>query len=98
MVEDFHTSLVNSLTLANISVSVSACQILLSFTIGMGGEVYSVTVQADGKIFLGGSFTEVGDNMHYCIARLNPDGSEDTSFTIGTNLWVRCLATQYLLQ
>ena len=44
------------------------------------GLVYSVALQADGKIVIGGRFTSVGGNPYPSIARLNSNGSEDPSF------------------
>lgn len=43
--------------------------------------VQSIAVQADGKIILGGAFTMVDGNPINHLARLNPDGSFDPSFT-----------------
>ena len=37
------------------------------------------------KILLGGYFAQVNSNPHLHVARLNANGSEDTSFTIGTD-------------
>ena len=57
-----------------------------SFTIGTGGNsgVESIALQTDGKIIIGGSFTIFNDISQNRIARLNADGSLDTSFNIGT--------------
>ncbi|MRR32945.1 hypothetical protein EG834_22015, partial [bacterium] len=53
-----------------------------------------VAVQADGKIVMGGRFTRVrGVNRAY-IARLNPNGSLDTSFTPTYNSNVTHLIVQ----
>jgi uncharacterized delta-60 repeat protein/gliding motility-associated-like protein len=53
---------------------------------GFNDEVYSMEVQADGKILVGGKFTQAnGVDRHY-IARLNPDGSLDQSFDIGNKI------------
>ena len=58
-----------------------------SFNIGTGfitnqnGNVYSIVVQDDGKIIVGGWFTEYDGNTAKRIVRLNPDGSND--FTMG---------------
>lgn len=47
--------------------------------------VYSVALQADGKILIGGNFTGYnGTTGVNRIARLNTDGTLDTSFDIGT--------------
>lgn len=46
--------------------------------------VQVVTLQQDGKALIGGSFTQVRDATRNRIARLNVDGSLDTSFNAGT--------------
>ena len=46
--------------------------------------VYSVTLQDDGKVLVGGKFTMVNSTNRNRIARLNGDGSLDTSFDPGT--------------
>ncbi|PYK58592.1 MAG: hypothetical protein DME21_15385, partial [Verrucomicrobia bacterium] len=51
---------------------------------GADNAVYSVAVAADGKIFVGGAFTHLnGANLNR-FARLNIDGSLDSSFDPGT--------------
>jgi len=47
--------------------------------IGGGGLGYSLAIQSDGKILLGG-FCYNGSNDDFCIARFNSNGSLDTSF------------------
>jgi uncharacterized delta-60 repeat protein len=42
---------------------------------------YSVTVQADGKILLGGSATDTNGSYNFALARYNSDGSLDTTFS-----------------
>jgi uncharacterized delta-60 repeat protein len=46
--------------------------------------VSSVAVQPDGKILIGGSFTSFNGTARNRVARLNADGSLDTSFNPGT--------------
>jgi len=46
---------------------------------GSSDQGYSVTVQADGKILLGG-FSDNGSNYDFALVRYNADGSLDTSF------------------
>jgi uncharacterized delta-60 repeat protein len=57
----------------------------LSFDAGSGvnGPVYALVVQPDGKVIIGGSFTVVKGLARRGIARLNADGSGDSSFTPG---------------
>jgi uncharacterized delta-60 repeat protein len=52
---------------------------------GFSSGVYSIALQADGKIVVGGGFTSYnGTSTGYGIARLNSDGSLDTSFNTGS--------------
>ncbi len=57
-----------------------------SFSVGTGFDaiVYNVTLQSDGKILVGGSFANFNGNARRRILRLQPDGTLDTSFVIGT--------------
>ena len=59
-----------------------------SFDIGTGANevVNAVAVQPDGKIIVGGNFTEFNGVAHKRITRLNSDGSSDTSFDPGTGV------------
>lgn len=58
----------------------------LSFNIGSGikGRVKDVFIQSDGKILLGGLFTDYDGTAQNNITRLNSDGSIDSSFNIGS--------------
>ena len=57
--------------------------------------VYSVVVQADGKVLIGGGFTTYNGTVRGGIARLNSDGSLDTSFDPGGGAgMVRSIALQ----
>ncbi len=70
----------------------------MSFDIGAGAHasgstgslrrVYSIAIQADGKVIIGGAFTAFDQVDSARLARLNSDGSVDTSFStaIGTGL------------
>ena len=42
--------------------------------------VYKLMVQPDGKILIGGAFTQIGATLRGRIARLNTDGSLDNTF------------------
>ena len=57
-----------------------------TFTIGAGveGEVFAVAIQPDGGIVLGGDFRKIAGEAAKNIARLNPDGTLDTTFAVGT--------------
>src|SRR5437588_162096 len=48
------------------------------------GGVFGVAVQPDGKIVIMGGFTNVNGTARTAIARLNADGSLDTSFNPGS--------------
>ena len=71
-----------------------------SFNPGAGGSspsVYSLAVQPDGKILVGGNFTTLGGLISSRIGRVNPDGTLDTSFNTGaggSSPSVNCLAVQ----
>jgi len=57
-----------------------------SFNIGTGfnSAVNTIKIQSDGKIVIGGSFTEYDGTTSNRIIRLNTDGSVDSGFTVGT--------------
>jgi uncharacterized delta-60 repeat protein len=61
---------------------------------GASSAVYSLALQADGKILVGGIFTALGGASHLRLGRLNPDGTPDSSFTAGANGDVYGLAIQ----
>jgi uncharacterized delta-60 repeat protein len=52
---------------------------------GPDARVYATLVQPNGKILIGGSFTNVSGHCSPFLARLNPDGSFDDSFTAVTD-------------
>lgn len=55
--------------------------------------VFFTAVQGDGKILITGNFTNYNGTTIYGIARLNPNGSLDTSFNVGSglNTWGRSI-------
>ncbi len=57
-----------------------------TFNIGSGfnGNVLAMAIQADGKIIIGGDFTNYNGTAINRITRLNSDGSIDASFDVGT--------------
>ena len=70
-----------------------------SFNPGANSYVYALAVQADGRILVAGAFTKLGGGglgttTRTRIARLNTDGSLDTSFDPGANSTVLALAVQ----
>ena len=63
------------------------------------GGVFAITVQADGKILIGGDFTELNPNgsgavARNLIARLNTDGTLNTAFDPNPNNIVLAIAVQ----
>jgi uncharacterized delta-60 repeat protein len=70
----------------------------VSFDPGLGfnHHVYSAAIQSDGKIIVGGNFTTFNGTTRNYIARLNTDGSLDTSFDpgIGFNNFVNSIVIQ----
>lgn len=58
----------------------------ITFNPGMGANsgVSAIAIQLDGKILIGGNFTSYDGIPRNRIARLNADGSLDTSFDPGT--------------
>ncbi len=64
--------------------------------IEVNGTVYSIDLQADGKIVIGGFFGSVNGQIRNSLARLNADGSLDASFNpvIGGNAVIRRVLVQ----
>lgn len=76
-----------------------------TFSIGTGfgnignRNVNAITLQSDGKILVGGAFLSYQGsitNSGRYLTRLNPDGSKDTSFNIGTGPTRDCCLTTYI--
>jgi uncharacterized delta-60 repeat protein len=51
-----------------------------SFDPNMNGNVYSIAIDASGKILVGGNFTTVGGVSRNRLVRLNSDGTLDVAF------------------
>lgn len=49
------------------------------------GAVFTLAVQPDGRIIVGGDFATLGSSPCCGIGRLNPDGTLDTAFAPGTD-------------
>jgi uncharacterized delta-60 repeat protein len=64
--------------------------------IGTNDDIWSVALQSDGKILIGGDFNTYNGSGRNRIARLNADGSLDLSFNPGTgaNSRVRSIVMQ----
>jgi uncharacterized delta-60 repeat protein len=56
--------------------------------------VYAVAKQGDGKILIGGDFTQIDGQNHFHIARLNADGTVDSSFNSNADSTVNSIAIQ----
>ena len=59
-----------------------------------GGDVNAIALQADGKIVIGGFFTNIGGQTRNRLARLNTDGTLDMAFDPDLGNAVRALAIQ----
>ena len=64
----------------------SSGKLMTSFGTGAGanGPIRSMLVETDGKILVGGEFTSINGTARNRIARLNSDGSLDTTFDPGS--------------
>ena len=65
-----------------------------TFQIDTGGRPLASLVLPDGKVLIGGSFTNVGGGTHNYLARLNPDGSVDPTYNPSLNERVLVMALQ----
>jgi len=69
-----------------------------SFTVGTGANstVMSIYVQSDNKVYIGGNFTTYNNVSRTRFARLNTDGTLDSSITIGNGFdnWVNSISKQ----
>ncbi len=64
---------------------------------GADNSVYTITLQTDGKILIGGLFTNYNNTSTKYIARLNTNGTKDASFnsnSLGADLYVYTIALQ----
>ncbi|PWB20056.1 calcium-binding protein [Flavobacterium sp. HTF] len=50
---------------------------------GFNGQIYSIAIQPDQKIIVGGNFTSYNGSPATRIIRLLPDGSRDSGFNVG---------------
>ena len=61
---------------------------------GYGTAVSAIAVQADGKILVGGSFTDIGGQTRHNIARLDPSTGLPDSFDPNANFSVNAIVVQ----
>jgi uncharacterized delta-60 repeat protein len=83
--------------LARLNADASLDTGFLNGMIGADRPVWSLLVQPDGKVLVGGEFGNLNAVPRTCIGRLNPDGSVDTNFLsgqTGANYVVTCLGLQ----
>lgn len=73
-------SLAYALGLALAPASVHAQSADLPFAPDVNGRIWAIAVQPDGKIYIGGEFTQVNSVNQAYLARLWPDGRLDTTF------------------
>ncbi len=52
---------------------------------GPNGQVFEPVMQSDGKVIIGGSYTTYNGSPVGSVARLNADGTLDTTFNVATN-------------
>jgi len=65
-----------------------------TFNPDVGGSVRALAAHADGRILIGGSFTNIAGYERNGIGRVNPDGTLDLSFHPEAAGTVNCLAVQ----
>lgn len=77
---------VNGIALSGVARLNSDGSVDSAFHPGAGADnaVYSIALQDDGKIVLGGDFLHFGGINRSRLARLNPDGTPDPTINIGT--------------
>lgn len=83
--------------IARLNRDGSADRSFASGLAGVDGDVNAAVLQADGKIIIGGAFTTVHGVLCGHVARLNSDGTLDTSFCnglAGTDQEVNAMALQ----
>lgn len=65
---------------------------------GFNDAVYAIKIQSDGKILVGGNFTSYNGINRQRLARLNSDGSLDTSFVLNTNFTINNIVRAITIQ
>ena len=83
--------------IARLNTDGSLDSSFLNFRPGANGFVYSVALQADGRLLLGGAFSSVNGTPANRVARLHPDGTSDGWFlsrSSGPNSPVASVAVQ----
>lgn len=70
--------------IVRLNSTASAIDATFNTGTGFNGTVSSIVIQSDGKILVGGNFTEYNGQAVKNIARLNTNGTLDNTFDIGT--------------
>lgn len=94
MRRSFWTGLITATLLAISAQAASLVDTTFDTGSGANGIVEHVLMQPDGKVLVCGNFTTFNGTDHPYCARLNSDGSVDTSFRAGASYWVRHMALQ----
>jgi uncharacterized delta-60 repeat protein len=89
----------DSVAAATVSINVNGNSASDGFDPNANGLVRTVAVQADGKTLIGGDFTTLAPNggasvTRNYIARLNSDGTVDTTFNPNANSSIQAIALQ----
>jgi uncharacterized delta-60 repeat protein len=79
-----YSFLVAGLLFANLNAQPGTLDLTFDPGTGANNEVYTTSRQPDGKIIIGGGLTMYNGTQRNRIARLNADGTLDTSFDPGT--------------
>ncbi|HXU74934.1 MAG TPA: Calx-beta domain-containing protein [Methylomirabilota bacterium] len=74
----------NRLHIARLNITGSLDTSFDPGTNGPNGTIWAMALQPDGKVIIAGEFTSIGGLPRNGIARLNANGSLDTSFDPGT--------------
>jgi uncharacterized delta-60 repeat protein len=74
----------SNLRLVRLLADGTADPTFIDTAVTSGGPIAYIKVQTDGKIIVAGSFTSIGGVTRNQIARLNSDGTLDTTFNAGT--------------
>jgi uncharacterized delta-60 repeat protein len=78
----------------DVSLQVPSYATEADFDPGANNSVYTLLLQPDGKILVGGQFTTLGGQPRSNIGRLNPDGTLDADFNPGADGLVYTLLLQ----
>ncbi|MBL9202272.1 MAG: hypothetical protein JNL39_17305, partial [Opitutaceae bacterium] len=69
---------------SNGTLDTAFAPVFTGTTVGAQARIDAVAVQRDGKIVVGGNFGQINGTARSGLARLNADGTLDTTFPVGT--------------